>query len=263
MPRRSVPEPLSRRIGERIRDLRTEAGLTLEKLAYESDLGSKGHLSDLERGLVAPTVLTLERIARRLDVQTFDLLAFPEAGARARLVDWSRHATNEEIARVMRELEVDVPFRFVAQADERAPKRSVPLVDLSAAAGAFGPGRSVHPVGWIAPRTKKRLSPGMFVAQVRGRSMEPRIPDRAYVLFSAAPRVVQSGRIVLVQHRDVSDPETGGSYSVKRLERTGTGRSARVRLASINPDFPAVTVKDVSALRVIGELVEVLGARPN
>ncbi len=69
MPRRSTPDPLAQRIGARIRELRQEAGLTLEKLAYESEVGSKGFLSDVEKGLARPTVETLAAIAERLEVQ--------------------------------------------------------------------------------------------------------------------------------------------------------------------------------------------------
>ena len=55
MPRRSTPESSALAIGQRIRALREEQGLTQEQLAFESDF-SKGHLSSLERGLVMPTV---------------------------------------------------------------------------------------------------------------------------------------------------------------------------------------------------------------
>ena len=68
MPRRSTPDPLAERIGARIRVLRNEAGLTLEKLAYESEVGSKGFLSDVEKGLARPTVETLQAIADRLEM---------------------------------------------------------------------------------------------------------------------------------------------------------------------------------------------------
>ena len=50
MPRRSTPDPLALAIGQRIRQLREEAGLTQEKLAYEIGM-SKGFLSDIEKGL--------------------------------------------------------------------------------------------------------------------------------------------------------------------------------------------------------------------
>ncbi len=103
MPRRSTPDPLAQRIGARIRELRQEAGLTLEKLAYESEVGSKGFLSDVEKGLARPTVETLAAIAERLEVQLLDLVTFPGENERALLVDRTRLLTKGAIRRLLRE----------------------------------------------------------------------------------------------------------------------------------------------------------------
>jgi len=54
----------------------------------------------------------------------------------------------------------------------------------------------------------------MFVARVRGRSMEPRIPDGAYCFFRAPPLPSSPERPVLVKHGGAVDPETGGQYTV-------------------------------------------------
>ncbi len=105
MPRRKVPDPLAARIGARIRELRQEAGLTLEKLAYESDVGSKGFLSDVEKGLARPTVETLAAIATRLEVRLLDLVTFPQHDERQQLVDQTRHLTKGTIRRLLRETE--------------------------------------------------------------------------------------------------------------------------------------------------------------
>ncbi len=103
MPRRSTPDPLAERIGARIRELRQEAGLTLEKLAYESEVGSKGFLSDVEKGLARPTVETLAAIAERLEVKLLDLVTFPDDDERALLVDRTRALTKGTIRRLLRE----------------------------------------------------------------------------------------------------------------------------------------------------------------
>lgn len=90
MPRRAKPDPLAEAVGHRIRSLRTEAGLTLEQLAWESEISSKGYLSDIEKGLARPTLPTLMRIARRLEVDLLDLVTFPEQSDRQRLVSFTR-----------------------------------------------------------------------------------------------------------------------------------------------------------------------------
>ncbi len=91
MPRRAKPDPLSLAIGRRIRELRVERGLTLERLAYESELGSKGHLSSIERGLVRPTAHTLSVLAEALDLLPLDLVTFPDRDVRQQLIDRTRH----------------------------------------------------------------------------------------------------------------------------------------------------------------------------
>ena len=104
MPRRSEPDPFAEEVGRRIRQLREAAGLTLEKLAFESELGSKGHLSSLERGLVRPTVETLRVLAERLRVLPADLLIFPEAGDRETLIDLTRGLPRNRLQGMIREL---------------------------------------------------------------------------------------------------------------------------------------------------------------
>jgi len=59
-------------IGERIRELRIERGLTQEELADRAEL-SKGFISQLERDLTSPSIATLEDILMCLgtDLSTF------------------------------------------------------------------------------------------------------------------------------------------------------------------------------------------------
>ena len=103
MPRRARPDPLAARIGARIRVLRKEAGLTLEKLAYESDVGSKGFLSDVEKGLARPTVETLAKIADRLEVALLDIVTFPDADDRQRLIDRTRRLSKGSLRKLLKE----------------------------------------------------------------------------------------------------------------------------------------------------------------
>ncbi|MGH7306658.1 MAG: S24 family peptidase, partial [Candidatus Rokuibacteriota bacterium] len=145
----------------------------------------------------------------------------------------------------------------------------VPLVPLKAAAGAFGDAQHVEDDGfeWVAAETRHRLRPGMFVAQVVGKSMEPAIPDGSYCLFAAPVEGTRQGKTVLVQLRNAADPETGERYTVKRYESEKTEHGefwlhARITLKPINPDFdPIVLVgADEDQLRVVAELVEVLAS---
>jgi SOS-response transcriptional repressor LexA len=165
-----------------------------------------------------------------------------------------------------------VPFRpriVVPKPDERFVA-SLPLVPLRAAAGAFGEPQQIEDdtFEWVAVDTRHRLRPGMFVAQVVGKSMEPAIPDGAFCLFRAPVEGTREGKNVLVQLRDATDPETNQRYTVKRYEsqKAAKGDSWRhetITLKPLNPDFEPIvlTGKGEGELNVIAELLEVLGRR--
>ena len=77
--------------------------MTIEQLAEESNTGSKGHLSNIERGLVRPNIHTLKQIADGLGVKAFDLLTFPKRSPRERLIDMTRRLTAAKLAALVRD----------------------------------------------------------------------------------------------------------------------------------------------------------------
>ncbi len=160
------------------------------------------------------------------------------------------------------------PFRIVADPpEEERYVTCVPLVPLKVAAGAFS--ESQHIVDdeweWAEVKATHRLRPGMFVAQVEGRSMEPRIRDGAWCLFASPVTGTRHGKTVLAKlHRD-ADPESGSNYTLKRYESEKVQSEegwehARITLKPENPEFEPL-VFDQSpedSFAVIAELVEVL-----
>jgi transcriptional regulator with XRE-family HTH domain len=104
MPRRKKPDDLALLVGERIRELREDEGLTIQDLAETSELGSKGHLSSMERGLVRPNIQTLKQIADGLGVLPLDLLNFPSHDTRQKLVELTRHLSLRAIGDTLRHL---------------------------------------------------------------------------------------------------------------------------------------------------------------
>jgi hypothetical protein len=98
---------------------------------------------------------------------------------------------------------------------------------------------------WVKPQ------PGLFVAQVVGESMNKRIPNGAWCLFRAHPQGTRNGKIVVVQHRSISDPETGGSYTIKRyrsekvVDEDGGWRHLRIELSpeSDREGFDVIVLK--------------------
>jgi ATP-dependent helicase YprA (DUF1998 family)/SOS-response transcriptional repressor LexA len=153
------------------------------------------------------------------------------------------------------------------KADERYVS-CVPFVTLKAAAGALEDPRFFEKTDfdWVEVDASRGLRSGMFVAQVAGHSMEPSIPDGSYCLFSEPGIGSRQGKTVLVELLDAIDSETGETYTVKRYysekaETDETWRHVKITLKPNNPDFDAIefTCEDEGRLRVIAELVEVLG----
>ncbi|MDO8886182.1 DNA/RNA helicase domain-containing protein [Candidatus Oleimmundimicrobium sp.] len=142
----------------------------------------------------------------------------------------------------------------------------LPIYSLKAAAGKFGEGQDVEEKGWIEVDIGRKLDEKMFVAQVVGKSMEPKIPDGSYCAFRVHPEGSRQGKIVLVQHHNIDDLETGGKYTVKVYEsekilaKDGTWKHAVIRLKPLNPAYEAIELHDVeeSEFIVIAELIKVL-----
>ncbi|MFQ5699639.1 MAG: type ISP restriction/modification enzyme [Myxococcota bacterium] len=144
----------------------------------------------------------------------------------------------------------------------------VPLVPLEAAAGAFSDPQHLEDDKWewVEIDSKHRLRGGMFVAHVVGHSMEPKIADGSYCLFRAPVEGSRQGKILLVQHHDIHDPETGGSFTVKRYSSEkvtnpdGTWRHTKVTLSPLNPEYEPIVLTPDSEdeVRVIAEWVQVL-----
>jgi SOS-response transcriptional repressor LexA len=161
-------------------------------------------------------------------------------------------------------------YQVISLEDARVKREAfrtlLPLYSLKAAAGYFGSGESVEPEGWVNATSVGHLTKEMFVARAVGRSMEPRIPDGALCVFRANPQGSRQGKIVLVQHRGVSDPETGGAFTVKRYrsEKAGDGeggwRHEQITLDPINPEYQPIVLRPRSEgdVVVVAELVDVL-----
>lgn len=72
---------ISQQLGNRIRTIRTTLGISQEELAFKSGI-SAAHLGQIERGLKAPTIVTIDKIAKALNVTlpilfSFDLTNVP------------------------------------------------------------------------------------------------------------------------------------------------------------------------------------------
>jgi uncharacterized protein len=142
----------------------------------------------------------------------------------------------------------------------------VPVYSLEAAAGSFGEPDAADCLGWVKAPLGIKINQRHFVAKVVGKSMEPEIKDGVYCLFTLGVIGSREGRIVLAQHSDISDPETGGSYTIKKYHSKkianteGGWKHTRIQLLPLNPEFKPIEISAENAedIRIIAEFVTVL-----
>ncbi len=70
---RKVADPLALAFGRRIKQLRLAQNFSFDAFVEETGLG-RGYISELERGLVVPSLLTAHRLASALEVSVADLV---------------------------------------------------------------------------------------------------------------------------------------------------------------------------------------------
>lgn len=135
MPRRKIPDPIAFAVGQRIRQLRIERGLTAESVAFGGEMSSKGFMSDIEAGLARPSLATLQEIAGLLGVALLDLVTFPADDERQALVDRTRHLPRGAVRKLLKELATSAPRKMAANAGK--VRRAKPAVVVRGS----GPGR--------------------------------------------------------------------------------------------------------------------------
>jgi len=157
---------------------------------------------------------------------------------------------------------------FINAKEVTPADNAVPFIDLQAAAGGFAEGftdaqslEQSHT--WVKLPDIYRARPGLFAARVVGESMNRRIPNGSLCLFQALPGGSRNGRVMLVYHRDIQDPDNNGGLTVKvyRSEKVanpeGDWEHSRIVLAcdTLSPGYEDIVLEHAQAgeLQVLGE----------
>jgi len=143
---------------------------------------------------------------------------------------------------------------------------ALPVYTLEAAAGYFSEGQDVEVQGWMKTEIGRKLNKNMFIIKVVGKSMEPLIEDGSYCVFTRYTGGTRQGKIVLAQHRDIVDPETGGKYTVKEYQskkkenKDETWEHEEIILIPRNSDYKPIVIKENAEdeLKIIGEYINAL-----
>lgn len=147
-------------------------------------------------------------------------------------------------------------------------RRAVPIVELDATGGPFGPSRVAESERWAHLPAGLSIDDQSFVAQIRGNSMEPRVPSGSWCLFRSLPddataSVALDRRRVLVEFDDDAGPADEGSYALKRVvvtKRTTSGEILEVELRSDNPGTAPIKVHsdEITRFAIRAELIQTL-----
>jgi phage repressor protein C with HTH and peptisase S24 domain len=156
---------------------------------------------------------------------------------------------------------IDRLYRRHVQSNVLQFRTHLPRYTLQVAAGMFLENEEVTEEGWVEAPEELRLTPEMFVAQIAGHSMEPLIPDGSLCVFRRGVTGSRQGRLVLVENLETSG---NNRYTVKRYKSEKAASEAgwrhdRIRLESLNPDYPSWDLDpDEEKYRIIAEFVRVL-----
>jgi phage repressor protein C with HTH and peptisase S24 domain len=138
----------------------------------------------------------------------------------------------------------------------------LPRYSLAVAAGPFltNP-EDVSAEEWVETPPDLKLDAGMFVAEICGHSMEPKIPDGSLCVFRRNVVGSRNNRLVLVRNSELADDN---QYTVKRYKSekrvTEDGFvQTRIRLESLNPAYPSWDLdEEEGKYQIMAEFVRVL-----
>jgi DUF2075 family protein len=195
---------------------------------------------------------------------------------RDRLVDTGRK--NEVVSKEMKPRVPEVqpessvlPFKRLQHREVQPYVNAVPLFDLKIAAGHYSGEQSVlaDDTHWVQLPDTFKIGPGIFVAQVVGESMNRRIPNGAWCVFRTNPVGSRQGKVVVAEHRQISDADTGARVTVKVYQsekvsaEEGEWRHGRIVLKpdSTMSQYRPIVLEPEEAenLKVVAELIAVLG----
>jgi transcriptional regulator with XRE-family HTH domain len=98
---RATPDAHAKVVGARIRALRKERAFSFDAFVEETELG-RGYISELERGLVVPSLTTLAKVAHALELTVADLVA--DDSPRERLFHATRSLDDKEVAALLKQV---------------------------------------------------------------------------------------------------------------------------------------------------------------
>ncbi|MDP1818143.1 MAG: S24 family peptidase [Leadbetterella sp.] len=160
-----------------------------------------------------------------------------------------------------------MPFRVLPFNELKPYVNSIPLVDISAAAGNFSDLQSHGELTWVEPPFNIAAKKGYFICKVVGESMNKKIPNGSYCLFKQDEGGSRNGKIVLVESMHIHDAEFGAGYTVKEYHSKKNTSSDQwhhetitLKPLSDSDEFSEIELShdELNSLKVVGIFERVL-----
>lgn len=169
----------------------------------------------------------------------------------------------EYFANYITKFKTEKTIRIIPKEEVIPYQNSIPLYDLKAAAGNFSELQdvSVSDCDWIELPSRYKPSNDLFACTVEGESMNKVIPNGSVCLFRKYTGGSRNGRIVLVQHTSIQDPNFGSGYTVKEYrskknieDDQWSHQSIILKPLSYNLEYDDIVIAEdeLSDLKVIG-----------
>jgi uncharacterized protein len=156
---------------------------------------------------------------------------------------------------------------LIGRINDEEFEKSIPLYDLKAAAGNFSDLQTVRNCKWIELPSGVKYSKDLFACYVIGESMNKIIPNGSICLFKKYDGGSRDGKIVLVEHTNIQDPDFGSGYTVKEYhskkkvnEDSWQHLSIILKPLSTKPNYLDIVIEEdeLINLKVIGIYQQVL-----
>ena len=149
-------------------------------------------------------------------------------------------------------------------------KNSVPIYDFYAAAGEFSVVKTqeeINQFDWISVPENQNVDDNYFVCKIKGESMNRVIKNGSYCLFRRDTGGSRNGKIVLVEHYDIQDIDSGTRFTIKEYSsekhtKQDGWRHNAIRLTpkSFDEKYKDIILKNeqLEELKVVGIFVCVI-----
>jgi len=166
-----------------------------------------------------------------------------------------------------KEIEINRKLKILSFDNVIPYKNAVPLLDITVAAGDFSDLQIHSDYDWIELPLNIAAKEGYFACKVIGESMNRKIPNGSLCLFKKDTGGSREGKIVLVEHHNIQDPDYSSGYTIKlysseKIDTENGFRHKKIVLKPLshNPEFNNIILYDDEdvELNVCGIFVTIL-----